>query len=48
MGDAFVPQVITQEDVDRDLADDFKGNFGGIFTRSGKSHLLLNLVIWWC
>lgn len=32
IGDAFVPQGITQEDVDRDLDEAFEGEFGNIFT----------------
>ncbi|WP_462413135.1 outer membrane protein assembly factor BamB family protein [Neobacillus sp. Marseille-QA0830] len=32
VGDAFVPQTVTAEDVKRDLPADFKGDFGGIFT----------------
>ncbi len=31
-GDSFVPQSITQEDVDRDLDDTFEGTIGSIFT----------------
>ncbi|WP_244933596.1 PQQ-binding-like beta-propeller repeat protein [Neobacillus mesonae] len=32
IGDAFVPQKITKEDVKRDLPKDFKGEYGDIFT----------------
>lgn len=32
VGDAFVPQGVTQEDVDRDLDDAFEGEIGNIFT----------------
>lgn len=32
IGDAFVPQKITEEDVKRDLPKDFKGEYGDIFT----------------
>lgn len=32
IGDAFVPQDVTQEDVDRDFEKDFEGKFGPIFT----------------
>jgi len=32
VGDAFVPQNITEEDVKRDLSSDFSGKFGPIFT----------------
>lgn len=32
IGDAFVPQAVTQEDVDRDLEDTFEGKIGSIFT----------------
>lgn len=32
VGDAFVPQGVTQEDVDRDLDDAFDGQIGNIFT----------------
>ncbi|RAN85618.1 quinonprotein alcohol dehydrogenase, partial [Bacillus sp. SRB_28] len=32
VGDAFVPQTITKEDVKRDLPKDFKGKIGNIFT----------------
>lgn len=32
IGDAFVPQGVTQEDVDRDLDEEFEGEFGDIFT----------------
>ncbi|MFS0865607.1 PQQ-binding-like beta-propeller repeat protein [Fredinandcohnia sp. 179-A 10B2 NHS] len=32
VGDAFVPQTITEEDVKRDLPKDFAGKYGGIFT----------------
>ncbi len=32
IGDAFVPQTITEEDVERDLSDDFEGEIGSIFT----------------
>ncbi|WP_084268673.1 outer membrane protein assembly factor BamB family protein [Oceanobacillus damuensis] len=31
-GDAFVPQTITPEDIERDLSDEFAGEYGGIFT----------------
>ncbi|QCJ44397.1 c-type cytochrome [Bacillus sp. S3] len=32
IGDAFVPQKVTEEDVKRDLPPDFKGDYGSIFT----------------
>lgn len=32
IGDSFVPQGITEEDVERDLDDDFEGEIGSIFT----------------
>jgi quinohemoprotein ethanol dehydrogenase len=32
VGDAFIPQTITEEDVKRDLPADFKGKIGDIFT----------------
>lgn len=32
IGDAFVPQGVTQEDVERDLEDTFEGNIGDIYT----------------
>jgi quinohemoprotein ethanol dehydrogenase len=32
IGDAFVPQTITEEDVKRDLPKDFAGKYGSIFT----------------
>ncbi|MFD2446969.1 PQQ-binding-like beta-propeller repeat protein [Bacillus sp. CGMCC 1.16607] len=32
IGDAFVPQAVTEEDVKRDLPKDFKGEIGSIFT----------------
>ncbi|MCH6266064.1 PQQ-binding-like beta-propeller repeat protein [Neobacillus citreus] len=32
IGDAFVPQAVTEEDVKRDLPKDFKGDIGSIFT----------------
>lgn len=32
IGDAFVPQTVTEEDVKRDLPKDFKGEIGSIFT----------------
>lgn len=32
IGDSFVPQAITEEDVERDLSDDFEGEIGSIFT----------------
>jgi len=32
IGDAFVPQTVTEEDVERDLSDDFEGEIGSIFT----------------
>ncbi|MEH7302668.1 outer membrane protein assembly factor BamB family protein [Neobacillus drentensis] len=32
IGDAFVPQKVTEEDVKRDLPKDFKGTIGSIFT----------------
>jgi quinohemoprotein ethanol dehydrogenase len=32
VGDSFVPQKVTQEDVKRDLPKSFKGKFGHIFT----------------
>ncbi|SET57295.1 alcohol dehydrogenase (cytochrome c) [Oceanobacillus limi] len=31
-GDAFVPQEITEEDIERDLPEDFEGEVGSIFT----------------
>ncbi|MFC4410923.1 PQQ-binding-like beta-propeller repeat protein [Chungangia koreensis] len=32
VGDAFVPQEVTKEDVERDLGPEFEGEIGGIFT----------------
>lgn len=32
VGDAFVPQTVTEEDVKRDLEDSFEGEIGSIFT----------------
>ena len=32
VGDAFVPQAVTEEDVKNDLSSDFTGEIGGIFT----------------
>jgi len=32
IGDAFVPQTVTEEDVKRDLPKDFAGDYGSIFT----------------
>jgi PQQ-dependent dehydrogenase (methanol/ethanol family) len=32
VGDAFVPQGVFQEDVDKDLGDEFEGQIGDIFT----------------
>ncbi|MFD2044683.1 PQQ-binding-like beta-propeller repeat protein [Ornithinibacillus salinisoli] len=32
IGDSFVPQEITEEDVERDLPEDFDGQIGSIFT----------------
>ncbi|WP_407271223.1 PQQ-binding-like beta-propeller repeat protein [Radiobacillus sp. PE A8.2] len=32
IGDAFAPQTITEEDIERDLSDEFEGKYGGIFT----------------
>jgi len=31
-GDPFVPQSVTEEDVERDLSDDFEGKIGSIYT----------------
>ncbi|MFA1819520.1 PQQ-binding-like beta-propeller repeat protein [Virgibacillus oceani] len=32
VGDAFVPQGVTEEDIEKDLPDDFDGLYGDIFT----------------
>ena len=32
IGDSFVPQGVTEEDVERDLSDEFEGEIGSIFT----------------
>ncbi|WP_246027571.1 outer membrane protein assembly factor BamB family protein [Lysinibacillus antri] len=32
VGDSFVPQQVTEEDIERDLSDDFEGKIGSIFT----------------
>ncbi len=32
VGDGFVPQEVTEEDVERDLAPEFDGEIGGLFT----------------
>lgn len=32
VGDSFVPQTITEEDIERDLPDDYDGLYGDIFT----------------
>lgn len=32
VGDSFVPQGVTEEDVERDLSDDFEGKIGSIYT----------------
>ncbi|MGJ9457765.1 PQQ-binding-like beta-propeller repeat protein [Oceanobacillus sp. CF4.6] len=31
-GDSFVPQTITPEDIERDMSDEFEGEYGSIFT----------------
>ena len=42
IGDAFVPQGVTQADVDHDLGDEFEGEFGNIFTPFWEVPITLN------
>jgi len=41
IGDSFVPQAVTEEDVERDLSDDFEGEIGSIFTPFWEEPLTL-------